>query len=375
MKNDADDIKLYFDNDASASSFGWNFQTNAGIFLFLHYIHDATQIKIESKYEDIEIKLKDDSMIFAQAKSVQYDCLPGNAKKKLKDAFVSLAKVPVTDRDRLIYISNLSAPIKNGEHFFDNSIIPYSECLEGMKQTIQGTLSEITNYLEKRKTKECNSNKINKYEAFIQKIKNLNLNQIEICSIYPFYGEEKNRYRPIKDSVLDTLTTYFQLNRDDAVCIGQKLMEHWQSTFEFNSTIKDGSLKKIISKETFLWPVVVFLADNVTYDINDSMTFVADSSLMQEANEYMSSSIFVYHERFQFVNEVLRDYAKFKKSYTTENGKQIEKKYIMQEYKKFLAEFMEIKDAETREYVLKASLYRIILNNKRIQKISKEAIL
>ena len=46
-----------FDNDASASSFGWNFQANAGIFLFLHYIKDAKELKIESKLQDIEITL------------------------------------------------------------------------------------------------------------------------------------------------------------------------------------------------------------------------------------------------------------------------------------------------------------------------------
>jgi hypothetical protein len=38
---------LSFDNDASASSFGWNFQVNAGIFLFLHYIKEATLLKTD----------------------------------------------------------------------------------------------------------------------------------------------------------------------------------------------------------------------------------------------------------------------------------------------------------------------------------------
>lgn len=58
-----------FNNDASATSFGWDFQVNAGIYLFLYYIQDATDIKIESKLQDIEITLKDNSKVFAQAKS------------------------------------------------------------------------------------------------------------------------------------------------------------------------------------------------------------------------------------------------------------------------------------------------------------------
>lgn len=44
-----------FCNDASASSFGWNFQANAGSFLFLKFVQNAKDIKIESKQQDIEI--------------------------------------------------------------------------------------------------------------------------------------------------------------------------------------------------------------------------------------------------------------------------------------------------------------------------------
>ena len=57
-----------FSNDASASSFGWNFQANAGIFLFLKYMPDAADIKIESISQDIEITLIDERKVFAQAK-------------------------------------------------------------------------------------------------------------------------------------------------------------------------------------------------------------------------------------------------------------------------------------------------------------------
>ena len=39
--DDEMELDFSFDNDASASSFGWNFQVNAGIFLFLHYIKEA----------------------------------------------------------------------------------------------------------------------------------------------------------------------------------------------------------------------------------------------------------------------------------------------------------------------------------------------
>ena len=44
--DDEMELDFSFDNDASASSFGWNFQVNAGIFLFLHYIKEAKAIKV-----------------------------------------------------------------------------------------------------------------------------------------------------------------------------------------------------------------------------------------------------------------------------------------------------------------------------------------
>ena len=68
-----------FSNDASASSFGWNFQANAGIFLFLKYMPDAADIKIESISQDIEITLIDERKVFAQAHKIAQ---PSKTKRK-----------------------------------------------------------------------------------------------------------------------------------------------------------------------------------------------------------------------------------------------------------------------------------------------------
>ena len=77
-----------FNNDASASSFGWNFQANAGIFLFLKYLPKARDIKIESKLQDIEITLVDSTKVFAQAKSAQDYTIIKNSKDKFKGSFI-----------------------------------------------------------------------------------------------------------------------------------------------------------------------------------------------------------------------------------------------------------------------------------------------
>ena len=93
-----------FSNDASASSFGWNFQANAGIFLFLKYMPDAADIKIESISQDIEITLIDERKVFAQAKSAQDSTTIKDQKEKFKDAIISLARNPYKD-NQLVYIS------------------------------------------------------------------------------------------------------------------------------------------------------------------------------------------------------------------------------------------------------------------------------
>lgn len=101
-----------FSNDASASSFGWNFQANAGIFLFLKYMPDAADIKIESISQDIEITLIDERKVFAQAKSAQDSTTIKDQKEKFKDAtkriyiYQQYIRITVT-RKTDIHIENL----------------------------------------------------------------------------------------------------------------------------------------------------------------------------------------------------------------------------------------------------------------------------
>ena len=58
------------DGNASASAFGWQFQVDAAIFLFLYYIDEVDEIVVEGKYQDIELLCKNSRHIYAQAKSI-----------------------------------------------------------------------------------------------------------------------------------------------------------------------------------------------------------------------------------------------------------------------------------------------------------------
>ena len=98
------------DNDASASAFGWRFQENAGIFLFLECIDTAQSLAIETRHQDIEL-IFNDRAIYAQAKALQDINKTGTENAKFRDAVVSLAKTIINPQDSLLYISNLKEPI------------------------------------------------------------------------------------------------------------------------------------------------------------------------------------------------------------------------------------------------------------------------
>ena len=57
-------------SNATASAFGWDFQSNAAIMLMLENIERASKVKVEGENEDVEITFSDGKMLMAQAKAV-----------------------------------------------------------------------------------------------------------------------------------------------------------------------------------------------------------------------------------------------------------------------------------------------------------------
>ena len=56
---------------ADAVVFGFDFQVNAAIVLFLENVKDVKSLRLEGDYEDIEIELENGKYILAQAKAVE----------------------------------------------------------------------------------------------------------------------------------------------------------------------------------------------------------------------------------------------------------------------------------------------------------------
>lgn len=369
MKDYLNEEYCEFSNDASASSFGWNFQSNAGIFLFLKYIHNALDIKIESKLQDIEITLVNGSKIFAQAKSAQDYTVAKDKKEKFKDAIVSLSRNPQKN-NQLIYISNIPDTFKSANNFFDNSIVSYSSCLSNIKKEIDNTFLSTISSIENKIKKEKLQERKNKLIKIKNKVERFDKSSLFISTINPYFGDEENRYIKISDTVLSFLVDCIKLNRDDAISIKQRLLEHWQLRLEYNSTVSDKSDTKKITKADFAWPIAAFLIDNDLSEISDCLSFTPDKSIFNDVNRIMGLPTSIYHERFEFSNRVLQEFELFKKDVYGKGITQVEKEFIKQRSNQFIEEFRVVSDENVTEYLAKAFLFRIINNNRNMQKIS-----
>ena len=356
-----------FVNDASASSFGWNFQSNAGIFLFLKYLKEAESIKIESKLQDIEINLSGGGKILAQAKSSQDYTIATDKKEKFKDALISLAKFSAYG-DQLIYISNIPDTLDSAKNHFDNKIVPYSSCLQGIQDEIDQLFESVCNSIRSKIAKEKDEKKASKTQKILKLVEEFDKAKLYLSVISPFYGDGPNRYSEISNAILSFLVNDLALSNDDAIAIKQKLLEHWQLKFQHNSSQPDKNEMKKISKKEFAWPVAVYLTKDGAPDIEDCLSFVPDRALTEEVNRLLSDPAMVYHERFEFSNRVIQDFTSFRKRQPV-GTREVEKLFIKTQGNDYCAEFQLDGDTEKTEYIAKAFVFKLLLNYRNMVKI------
>lgn len=356
-----------FVNDASASSFGWNFQSNAGIFLFLKYLKEAESIKIESKLQDIEINLSGGVKILAQAKSAQDYTAAKDKKEKFKDALISLAKFSAHG-NKLIYISNIPDTLDSAKNIFDNKIVPYSSCLQGIRNEIDQVFNSTCNSIRSKIDKEKNANKVVKIKQVLKLIEEFDKSRLYISVISPFWGDINIRYSEISKAILSFLVDDLALSNEDAIVINKRLLEHWQLRFQHNSTQPDTDEKKKLTKEEFAWPIAVYLSKEGVPDIEECLSFVPDQALIEEVNRLLSHTSMIYHERFEFSNRVIQDFVSFKKNQPL-GTREVEKLFIKKHGNDYCSEFQIDRDTEKTEYITKAFVYNHLMNYRNMTKI------
>lgn len=138
---------------------------------------------------------------------------------------------------------------------------------------------------------------------------------------------------------------------------------------QHDSTIKDANIVKQIYREEFVWTIVAFISNEIRDDIDDCMSFTVDESFRNDALSYFENIDNMFHQRFEFVNNVLIDYGKYKNDKINRHTNSIEKEYICDRYMNFWDEYEDIDDEQLREYILKTSIYKILMKNRCLSKI------
>jgi len=360
----------FYDNDASASIFGWDFQINAAIFLFLKYLKDVYSVKVESKHQDIELQMNDKSCIYAQAKSVQ-DGSNTNNKKKLEDAIISLAKTPVdyAKKDKLLYVSNYSEPIKE-KNLYNNKIVSLKD-VKDEKEEFEKVVSEIINKLNNKiiSDNELSVNSRNKFNKLINRLNKMNTDDFLVCSIVPYLNTEQpdDKYQMISELIKEKLTYNFNITSSNVLRYVKEILKNWQISFLQNATIPDKNKEKLMTKLELMLQIIAIVSENETENLKELLTFELNDDAENQYQVYYSQKGF-YHDRFEFINNLYDEYKNFSPvDPLHKKGEFIKNRW--DKYKEEYPDFMQYTDVNAQEYLIKRDLLRLLTNSSNIKNI------
>ena len=329
---------------ADSSSFGMDFQANAGIVIMLDYIEEMDSIRLESNYEDIEIKLVNGNSVLAQAKAVVKASEDfNNVTTNLKDSLASLSDAyNLTEAERLIFVTNSPKPIGNNKYahiFFGSSYRSYNDLPKYYQKTITKYLSKIQYPLDKN---------------------------ILAIQVIPFETDDlKERYKVVRTEVEDFIGK-LDLSIQG---IGQSVLETWQLKVFQSGTIRNSDL--CLSKKDIIWPIIVIITDiNKSLDNLRDKFNEFDEADFEEVIYNYGSLINTSTERFESIVQVLKDYNQF---VTDKPRSEMAWEFVNTQWEKYkTAFFKENFDEITTKNILKVILYQIIRNRLSIDKIKKQ---
>ncbi len=191
------------DRNASASAFGWDFQTNSAILLMLENIKNVKSVRVEGEDEDIEITLQNQTKIYAQAKAVEKPDDTSHVIDKLAKALETLSDAAKKgDGELFTYVTNSANPFNNQRtlsYFTGRTHLGFDE----LPNVAQKKIIEII-----RK---------NGYS-------DLDIHKVDV-RVIPFYGNDlKNRYKEIQACVNEFLSKV----NVSVPGINSEIMEIWQ---------------------------------------------------------------------------------------------------------------------------------------------------
>ena len=328
--------------NATPSAFGWDFQFNAAIVIMLDTIRDADEVKVEGDTQDIEVFLDSGEKIYAQAKSCMDPADASNARRDLKSALTTLSEVtPIDQAKALIFITNRIDPfneVSTIRRFSgDYSQINYADLPDICKQYIQSVCEEKDLTLAKEK-----------FSVFT----------------FDFSGDEPNRYRIVKQRIVEFLESLGELYTG----LAQKTLDRWQGMFGKNASQTDRSRR--ISKKNMIWPIIVWMCAKGSHDWLEDY----DEATCMEIRLNYDKVINEVSESFEFVAKVMSEYATYQVQHKNLKQRDVTRNFISEKSMIFRDEFdLEGLDDVIVKAVMALTVEKVLRERFAIAKI-KEAV-
>lgn len=319
-------------SNATSSSFGWEFQSNAAIMLMLNNIEKASKVKVEGKNEDVEITFSNGKTLMAQAKAVENPNDFSNVKMKLEEALRTLnAASKIADVEHLVYITNSPNPFNSVQTMYKFSS-PFNTV----------SFSDLPPICQKSINAICSKNGYN-----------IDRSTLTVC-VMQFHGEsEDERYKVLHSFTMDFLNSISV----DKVSASQ-ILSLWQTAFRVNSSQRT----YMITKENMVWPIIAIQCEMRETDLEDY-----DEADVAEILRKYKAIINNYSERFDFVSTVLSDFNDF---YPATKSKERVKRFISERWEQYKNDFdLKNADPDIEEIVIRLTLSKIIKSRREIVRI------
>jgi len=326
---------------ADAVVFGFDFQVNSAIVLFLENIKEVERLRLEGNYEDIELELASGEKILAQAKAVEKASSDfSNVRKNLKKALTSLAEAGAKINAReLIMITNSPNPFNDDmsrSAFYGHAHRGYGTLPPSAKKIVDEYLAEIDNVFDTSKLK---------------------------IQVLPFEtDDEVERYKVI----MECINAFTGSINASAYGMGQKLLETWHWQVFDNGGKKDASIK--LTKKDMIWPILVKITE--IEQCEESFLEQFDSGVYEEVVNRYAKIIDSHCEQCEFFIKILSDYNEYK---TDKKGMEKSNEFIESHWKMYVSEFdVSGVHEEIQEALTKIIVHNIIKRRYTIDKIKEE---
>ena len=328
--------------NATAVEFGFNFQHCAGIVLMLDNIKAAKSVRVEGNTEDVEITLNNGRKIYAQAKSVTDDENANNAIRNLKKALLTLNDAyKKNDADKLIYVTNSSNPFNDAStilHFSGSqSILSYNELPAVCKKKVR-EIAETGKY-------------------------NIDLEKVFVL-VFDFCGDGVNRYRIVAQKINEFLAALSLSEKG----WGRKLLDHYKLVFTENASQLDRAIE--ISKEEFVWPIIVWLCDT---DNSNSVLADFDEADVETIMSRFHGVIDDHAGNYNFITKVISEYDQYASLHPNKKSKDVTEAFIEEKREMFDSDFnLDGIEDDVSCAVVMLAVRRVLDSRRNIKRISEE---